>query len=163
VYAQRAVWRNVPLWENSTLARRHSKIWEQARDRPGGPTMFLALLGILVAVESATPDESPPMADFGHAFAEKRITGCGRHNPSDSQNHHQQRARINEWSVVTQGFTRAFSLTWPSTVSTTYSMSRQFFLDCRSFVFLRTNSLKPSRVSLAVSSPACFLACRKAS
>ena len=130
---------------------------------PAAQPCFSPCLGYSLRSKAPPPDESPPMADFGHAFAEKRITGCGRHNPSDSQNHHQQRARINEWSVVTQGFTRAFSLTWPSTVSTTYSMSRQFFLDCRSFVFLRTNSLKPSRVSLAVSSPACFLACRKAS
>ena len=59
--------------------------------------------------------------------------------------------------------TRAFSLTWPSRTSTTYSTSWQFFCFCRSLVFFSTNSLKLERVSFSVGSPAFCLACRKAS
>src|SRR4029077_635740 len=36
-------------------------------------------------------------------------------------------------------FTSAFSFTWPSTTSTTYSTSRQLFFSCRSLVFFLTN------------------------
>src|SRR6266852_2612443 len=62
-----------------------------------------------------------------------------------------------------QDFTRAFSLTWPATISTTYSTSLQFFCFCSSFVFFSTNSLKLERDSLPVCSPANCLACRNAS
>ena len=60
-------------------------------------------------------------------------------------------------------FTRALSLTWPSTVSTTYSTSLQFFCFWSSLVFFSTNSLKLERESF----PVCFagllvLACRNA-
>src|SRR5467141_1900353 len=77
-------------------------------------------------------------------------------------------ARIGEVQTTrgaTEGaydFTRAFSLTWPSITSTTYSTSRQFFCFCNSFVFFSTNSLKLERESFPVSSPAVCLACRNA-
>jgi hypothetical protein len=75
------------------------------------------------------------------ASAENRL---GLDNPKDEPNLYD--------------FTSAFSFTWPATVSTTYSTSRQFCLSCKSFVFFRTNSLNPACDSLLVSSPACFLA-----
>src|SRR6266404_832628 len=62
---------------------------------------------------------------------------------------------------VYQDLTRALSFTWPSTVSTTYSTSWQFFCFWRSLVFLCTNSLKPARDILPSSSPACCLAGRR--
>src|SRR5579884_3766437 len=64
--------------------------------------------------------------------------------------------------LLDQALTRAFSLTWPSTVSTTYSTSLHFFCFCSSRVFFRTKSSKRSRERLSVASPACSFAATKA-
>ena len=55
-------------------------------------------------------------------------------------------------------FTSAFNLTWPATVSTTYSTSRQFCSVLQILRFLSHEFLEARLDSLLVSSPACFFA-----
>src|SRR5260370_20422361 len=69
---------------------------------------------------------------------------------------------VRETREKTYDFTRAFSLTWPATTSTTYSTSRQFFCFCSSFVFFNTKSLKLERDIFPVCSPANCFACKNA-
>src|SRR6266851_6198593 len=73
-----------------------------------------------------------------------------------------QMLTVDRRPLTAQDFTRAFSLTWPSTTSTTYSTSLQFFCFCNSFVFFSTNSLKLERDIFPVCSPADCFACKNA-